>query len=192
MRIKIPRKPQAWLRRLAAAPAPLARVAGAGLLLAGLSAQAQTVTTVFSEDFEGATNGFTLENGSQTNQWAVAGTGGNGPTSPGTKAAYISTDLGVSNTYSITAASTVHLYRDVVLPAGQAAIQLSFDWKGAGESTYDYLLVQVAPTTFAPVAGHGAGPAQPPAHICAHHDSAAGQCGRHYAAPDFYVDQQRQ
>jgi hypothetical protein len=153
MRIKIPRKPQAWLRRLAAAPAPLARVAGAGLLLAGLSAQAQTVTTVFSEDFEGATNGFTLENGSQTNQWAVAGTGGNGPTSPGTKAAYISTDLGVSNTYSTTAASTVHLYRDVVLPAGQAAIQLSFDWKGAGESTYDYLLVQVAPTTFAPVAG---------------------------------------
>ena len=152
MLIKIPSKPRAWLRR-AAAPARLARVAGAGLLvLAGLGAQAQT-TTIFSEDFEGATNGFTLENGSQTNQWAVAGTGGNGPASPGTKAAYISTDFGVSNTYSITAASTVHLYRDVVLPAGQAAIQLSFDWKSVGESTYDYLLVQVAPTTFAPVAG---------------------------------------
>ncbi|RZK63296.1 MAG: T9SS type A sorting domain-containing protein [Hymenobacter sp.] len=129
-------------------------MASAGLLLlAGLSAQAQTTTTVFSEDFEGAASGFVLENGSQTNQWAVAGTGGNGPTSPGTKAAYISPDFGLSNTYSTTAASTVHLYRDVVLPAGQAAIQLSFDWRAVGEGTSDYLLVQVAPTTFAPVAG---------------------------------------
>jgi hypothetical protein len=139
---------------LPAPPCWLHRLAGPALLaLAGLSAQAQT-TTVFSEDFEGATNGFTLENGTQNNQWAVAGAGGNGPTSPGTKAAYISNDLGVTNSYTLTSASTVHLYRDVALPAGQAAMQLSFDWRGVGEGTTDYLLVQVAPTTFAPVAGN--------------------------------------
>ncbi len=141
---KLLTKPPHWLRRLAG-PALLA--------LAGLGAHAQTTTTVFSEDFEGATNGFTLENGTQNNQWAVASTGGNGPTSPGTRAAYISNDFGASNAYNITSASTVHLYRDVVLPAGQAAMQLSFDWRGVGEGTSDYLLVQVAPTTFAPVAG---------------------------------------
>ncbi len=132
----------------------LRRLAGAGLLgLAGLSAQAQTTTTVFSEDFEGATNSFTLENGSQNNQWVVAGTGGNGPTSPGSRAAYISNDFGATNAYNITSASVVHLYRDVVLPAGQGAIQLNFDWRGVGDVSSDYLLVQVAPTSFTPVAG---------------------------------------
>ncbi|HET9504039.1 MAG TPA: T9SS type A sorting domain-containing protein [Hymenobacter sp.] len=132
----------------------LRRLAGAGLLgLAGLSAQAQTTTTVFSEDFEGATNSFTLENGSQNNQWVVAANGGNGPTSPGSRAAYISNDFGATNAYNITSASVVHLYRDVVLPAGQGAIQLNFDWRGVGDVSSDYLLVQVAPTSFTPVAG---------------------------------------
>jgi hypothetical protein len=143
MHQKLRGTPQHWLRGLA----------GAGLLaLAGLSAQAQT-TTVFSEDFEGATNSFTLENGTQNNQWVVAGTAPNGPTSPGAKSAYISNDFGVTNAYNLTSASVVHLYRDVTLPAGQAAIQLNFDWRAAGEGTSDYLLVQVAPTTFTPVAG---------------------------------------
>jgi len=143
MRQKLPH-PSRWLRRLAG-PALLA--------LAGLSAQAQTTTTVFSEDFEGATSSFTLENGGQNNQWVVANMGGNGPTSLGAKAAYISNDFGATNAYNLTSASVVHFYRDVTLPAGQAAMQLSFDWRGMGEGTSDYLLVQVAPTTFTPVAG---------------------------------------
>ena len=127
-------------------------LAGAGLLLLGLSAHAQT-TTVFSEDFEGATPSFTTVNGTQANQWVVGTAGSNGPTSPGTKAAYISNDAGATNAYTLNSSSVVHLYRDVVLPAGQAAMQLSFDWKGQGESIYDYLLVQVAPTSFSPTAG---------------------------------------
>ncbi|RZL15845.1 MAG: T9SS type A sorting domain-containing protein, partial [Hymenobacter sp.] len=57
------------------------------------------------------------------------------------------------NAYTITTTSVTHLYRDITVPAGQSTIQLSFDWKAGGESTYDYLLVQVAPTTFTPVAG---------------------------------------
>jgi hypothetical protein len=143
MHQKLRGTPRHWLRGLA----------GAGLLaLASLSAQAQT-TTVFSEDFEGATNSFTLENGSQNNQWVVANTAPNGPTSPGTKSAYISNDFGATNSYNLTSASVVHLYRDVTLPAGQSAMQLNFDWRAAGESANDYLLVQVAPTTFTPVAG---------------------------------------
>jgi hypothetical protein len=153
MRIKLLSKPQDFLRRFTTSPTRWARLLGAGaLVLAGLGAQAQT-TTVVNEDFEGATNGFTLVNGTQVNPWFVGAAGDNGPTTAGTKAAYISNDGGVTNTYTITTTSVAHLYRDVILPAGQNAIQLGFDWKAGGESTFDYLLVQLAPTTFTPVAG---------------------------------------
>ncbi|MDB5268303.1 MAG: hypothetical protein JWP58_1343 [Hymenobacter sp.] len=149
------REQQGLLLRALSSPKRLTRLLGAGLLLlGGLGAQAQT-TTVFTEDFEGATNSFTLVNGAATNinQWAVGTVGGNGPTTGGTRSAYISNDAGVSNAYTITTASVSHLYRDVTFPAGQTAVQLAFDWKAAGESTLDYVLVQLAPTTFTPVGG---------------------------------------
>ena len=153
MRIQLLSTSAALGRRFTTSPARWARLLGAGaLVLAGLGAQAQT-TTVVNETFEGATNTFTAVNGSEPNQWFVGTAGGNGPTTTGTKAAYISNDAGVTNAYTISTASVTHLYRDVVLPAGQGAIQLSFDWKAAGESTFDYLLVQLAPSTFTPVAG---------------------------------------
>ncbi|GAB2854238.1 beta strand repeat-containing protein [Hymenobacter ruber] len=152
MHKKTLREQQGLLLRALSSPKRFTRLFGAGLLLlGGLGAQAQT--TVFNEDFEGATNSFTLVNGSVVNQWAVGTAGGNGPTTTGTKSAYISNDAGVSNAYTITSSSFVHMYRDVTVAAGQGNIQLSFDWKAAGESTYDYILVQVAPTSFTPVAG---------------------------------------
>lgn len=156
MHKKILRAQQGLLLRALSSPKRLTRLFGAGLLLlGGLGAQAQTATTVFNEDFEGATNSFTLVNGAATNinQWFVGTAGGNGPTTTGTKAAYISNDNGVTNAYTISTAAVSHLYRDVTVAAGQGNIQLGFDWKAAGESTYDYILVQVAPTTFTPVAG---------------------------------------
>ncbi|MBH8570627.1 T9SS type A sorting domain-containing protein [Microvirga sp. STS02] len=147
------REQQGLLLRALSSPKRFTRLFGAGLLLlGGLGAQAQT-TTVFNEDFEGATNSFTLVNGTVVNQWAVGTAGGNGPTTTGTKSAYISNDAGVSNAYTITSSSFVHMYRDVTVAAGQGNIQLSFDWKAGGESIYDYILVQVAPTSFTPVAG---------------------------------------
>ncbi|GAB3875806.1 hypothetical protein GCM10028824_32200 [Hymenobacter segetis] len=153
MHKKILREQQGLRLRVLSPPKQLTRLLGAGLLLlGGLGAQAQT-TTVFNETFEGTTNSFTLVNGSVVNQWAVGKAGGNGPTTTGTNAAYISNDAGVTNAYTITSSSVVHMYRDVTVPAGQGNIQLAFDWKAAGESTYDYILVQVAPTSFTPVAG---------------------------------------
>jgi hypothetical protein len=122
-----------------------------GLLLASLGAQAQT--TVFSENFEGATNSFTLVNGSEVNPWFVGTAGGNGSTTAGTKAAYISNDAGVTNNYTINTNSVTHIYRDVTFPTGQNIIQLGFDWKAGGEGSFDYILVQVAPATFTPAAG---------------------------------------
>ncbi|MDO7845442.1 T9SS type A sorting domain-containing protein [Hymenobacter sp. M29] len=153
------RKPQSQRCGTLVAGKRLARVLGVGaLLLGGLSARAQTPTTVFSETFEGATNSFTIVNGTQTNQWYVGTPGGNGPTTAGTKAAFISNDAGVTNAYTITATtpvatSVVHLYRDVTFPAGQSIVDLGFDWKAGGESTYDYIQVFLVPTTVTPVAG---------------------------------------
>jgi hypothetical protein len=146
------REQPGMLFRQLTSPKRLTRLFGAGALLLGsLSAQAQT--TVFSETFEGATNSFTLVNGTQVNQWFVGTPGGNGPTTTGTKAAYVSNDAGVTNAYTGTTISVTHLYRDVTFPAGQNIVQLSFDWKAVGESTFDYIQVFLVPTTVTPAAG---------------------------------------
>ena len=120
-------------------------------LLATTGTQAQT--TLLNETFEG-TNSFTLVNGSATNAWAVGAAAGNGPTTAGSSAAYISPDGGTTYAYTISAISVVHMYRDVTFPAGQSVVQLSLDWKGLGESsaTYDNLQLFLVPTTVTPTA----------------------------------------
>ena len=138
----------AWLFLLARPSRLLLLLA---LLLGPVGAWAQT--TQFSETFEG-TNSFTVLNGIQTNLWVVGTAAANGPTTTGTKAAYISNDGGTTNAYTTSSAtSVVHMYKDVVFPAGQTSFNLSFDWKGQGENTFDYMQVFVVPTTTTPVAG---------------------------------------
>lgn len=123
--------------------------AAACSLLALASARAQNLV---NETFEGA-NSFTVVNGTQTNKWFVGTAATNGPTTAGTQAAYIDNGTGATNAYTITTTSVVHMYQDVAIPAGQTVNALSFDWKGQGESSYDYLQVFVVPTSTMPVAG---------------------------------------
>jgi YD repeat-containing protein/predicted outer membrane repeat protein len=114
-------------------------------------------TSVFSENFEngnGTTlSGWTFVNGNQTNQWHVGTATNNG----GNKAAYISNDGGISNTYDTENASIVHLYRDITFPATTGiAYVLSFDYKTCGSriSPYeDKLEVYLVPASVTPVAG---------------------------------------
>ncbi len=94
-------------------------------------------------------NGWTTVNHT-TNQWHV-GTA-SGPTS-GNRAAYISNNSGTSHAYTMTTAQTSHLYRDLVIAPGASNIQLTFKWKGQGESGQDRLLVYTAPTNITPSAG---------------------------------------
>ncbi len=85
-----------------------------------------------------------------TNKWVQGTATNNG----GSKGVYISNDNGVSNAYSIGTAQVSHFYKDITIPAGQTVINLSFDWKGQGESvSADRLRVYDAPTTVTPVAG---------------------------------------
>ena len=108
----------------------------------------QTPATLpYSQNFNTA-NDFTILNGTQTNKWFYGAVTGNTGSS-----LYISNDNGVSNTYTTNTASIVQAYRDFTIPAGSTIANFSFDWKGAGESTYDYLRVWLVPATFTPTAG---------------------------------------
>ncbi|MFM7768866.1 MAG: hypothetical protein ACKO9S_13540, partial [Bacteroidota bacterium] len=70
----------------------------------------------------------------------------------GARCAFIGTGSG-NNNYDITVTSVAHLYRDITIPAGQANVNPSFNWKGFGESGYDYIRVYVVSNTTVPIAG---------------------------------------
>lgn len=103
----------------------------------------------YSENFDGATSPWTILNGTQTNQWAIGTATFN---SPG-KSLYITNDSGVSNAFTITAASTVMAYRDLAIPATAGEIEVAFDWKGVGENCCDFLRVWLVPITYTPTPG---------------------------------------
>ena len=107
------------------------------------------VTLPYLQNFDGGGNpGFTYTSGTQANKWVVGGATFNSPAN----SLYISNDNGVTNNYTITAASTVHAYRDVVIPAGAVSLDFSFDWKNVGEAA-DYVRVWRVPLNYNPVAG---------------------------------------
>lgn len=132
-------------------------------LLVPLLAPAQTV--LFTEDFEGgtgtATGSFTRILASNNN-FGGGTVAGNGPTLPGTRAAYVQCPGCLSGPYrySYNAAYTSYLYRDVAFPAsGFNSVELRFDWQGQGEGVVvaeDYLAVYLVPV------GYALSPSAPP------------------------------
>jgi hypothetical protein len=119
--------------------------------------QGKVTSPIFVENWESgsfATNGWTVVNGTQTNQWVV----GTATAASGSFSAYISNNGGVSNAYTITSSSIVHIYIDINIPADTSIIVIEFDWKGLGENAagddqYDYGRIYWAPTSLTPVAG---------------------------------------
>ncbi|MFN4081546.1 MAG: beta strand repeat-containing protein, partial [Saprospiraceae bacterium] len=122
-----------------------------------LSVEGQTVLINPSGDggFENggtfAANGWTLENGSVTNQWFI----GTVPPGFNNNVAFVSDDGGTSWSYTNTDVSVVHFYRDITFPAGETSINLSFNWQALGEAgSWDALMVSIAPTSYTPVANN--------------------------------------
>jgi len=113
--------------------------------LSALYGQAAT-TLPYSQNFDTA-NDFTLVNGSAVNKWFYGSATGNTGNS-----LYISNNNS-ANAYTTGSTSIVHAYRDFTIPAGSTIANFSFDWKGQGESTFDYLRVWLVPTAFTPTAG---------------------------------------
>jgi len=115
-----------------------------------ITGQIPVTTFPYLQDWENGPGGWTIANGSATNQWVIGSATSNGS---GTQALYISNDNGVSNAYTINSTSIVHAYRDFQLPSGNAVIDLSFDWQALAEACCDYLKVWVVPTNFVPTPG---------------------------------------
>jgi uncharacterized protein YjdB/subtilisin-like proprotein convertase family protein len=94
-----------------------------------------------------ASNGWTSVN-VPTNRWFV-GT----PAGPfaGARCAFVSNNSGTSWSYTNSAASLSHFYRDIAIPTGATSITLTFYYKSNGEGgNWDQLLVYHAPTTVTP------------------------------------------
>lgn len=129
------------------------------LLIAALcvpwATQAQTPTPVstfpYSCDFEDATENaaWTLVNGTNDNTWVVGSAQNN--TTGGGNALYVSNDNGTSASYTKTSAMVVYAYRELDLAPGEYTV--SFDWKCQGESTFDYILAAVVPSSVTLTAG---------------------------------------
>ena len=85
----------------------------------------------------------------------------------GNRGAYISNDAaGATWNYSNTAASRSHIYRDVVFPAGETSITLSFDWRGNGnDGNWDNLQVYLVPTTSLPTTASPTGTSTSPSWL---------------------------
>ena len=105
----------------------------------------------YVDDFEGD-NGWSYV-GTQTNKWIVGTAVSNG----GTHSLYITNNNGTSNTYTTSATSVAHAYRDIQMPATVGELSFSFDWRAVGEGfatvNFDYFRVWLVPATFVPVAG---------------------------------------
>ena len=102
----------------------------------------------FTDGFETLT-GWTLNNATQSNKWAV----GTGINNGGTHSLYITDTNGATNTYNVTGTTVAHAYKDFVIPAGATQLDLTFDWRASGETATDYFRVWTVPTTITPVAG---------------------------------------
>ncbi|WP_419868642.1 fibronectin type III domain-containing protein [Chryseobacterium sp. CT-SW4] len=100
-------------------------------------------TLPYNQDFT-SENDLTFLNGNYTNQWIYGSGAGNPPNS-----IYISNN-GSDNSYNTSSSSTVHAYRDIIIPPGTSIVKLSFDWKARGESNFDYLRVWLTPVTYTP------------------------------------------
>lgn len=82
---------------------------------------------------------WTMQNGNAENQWEI----GNATGYDDGSALYVSNDNGISCAYSDSLASTVWAYRDILFDDGYTHYQLSFDFKGMGQGTTDYMKVFV-------------------------------------------------
>jgi large repetitive protein len=108
----------------------------------------QIPTTIpYTQNFSTG-NDLQLSNGTQTNKWFYGSATGNPANS-----LYISNTNGTTNAYDTGSSSVVHAFRDIIVPAGSTDATLMFDWKGQGESTFDYLRVWLVPVNFMPTVG---------------------------------------
>ena len=102
---------------------------------------------IYTCDFEDNTENanWTLENGSQINQWHIGTAASNG----GSNGLYITNDGGANNAYDNTATSYVYAYRTLNVDE-DGYYTVNFDWQTNGEGSYDYLRAFIVPASASP------------------------------------------
>ncbi|MDR2578334.1 MAG: YDG domain-containing protein [Chitinispirillales bacterium] len=100
----------------------------------------------FTESFENGPNGWVFVNGTAVNRWII----GSNTSNTGSYSAYISNNNDTLG-YTITnAASTVHLYRDIVFPVSDLDFSMTFHARANGERIHDYMVVRYCDTSVTP------------------------------------------
>ena len=107
----------------------------------------------FESSSEAANWGF--ENDTCANQWVIGDAANH--TASGNSALYISNDNGVSNHYTFTAPATVFAVRDILMDNSYDYYTLTYDYKGMGQSTTDYLRLYLGMTGVSMVQGNATG-----------------------------------
>ena len=103
----------------------------------------EPVGDAWSDNFEGTSCGWGLVNGTLTNVWAWGTATNNG----GTHSLYVSNDNGTTNAYTNSSLSVVYATKLLTFTNGK--YEFMYDWMANGESSWDYLRVWLAPSTFA-------------------------------------------
>lgn len=117
--------------------------------LVGNEVSAQSATSLpFTDTFSPASS-WNFVNGSTVNKWYLD----TAATGAGTYSMYISNNNGVTNAYTTSSATTtVHFYKDFVIPAGTTEVDLNYLIRVGGESGWDFINIYTAPSTTVPVA----------------------------------------
>ncbi len=93
------------------------------------------LATLFTEDFESGGAGWTTNNQTGQNAWAIAGTNGG---MNGTRSAYISRNGGTNNNYRGNQTASSNLLSPVINATGVFNLSVSFDHHVNGEAGFDY------------------------------------------------------
>lgn len=131
---------------------------GTLLVLTGSSLSFGQTALPYSENFT-ASSGWTMNNGTQPNQWYIGNAGeatgdflyisGDTPEQPFD--AIPAGNNGATNNYRTyganSAISVTHAYKDFAFTAGASAFNLQFDWRLMGEANFDFMTVWIVPTT---------------------------------------------
>ena len=96
-----------------------------------------------------------FENDSCQNQWVIGDAANN--TANGGNALYISNDGGVSNTYNTSSPATVFAIRDVYLDDSYDYYTCTYDYKGMGQVSTDYMRLSMGKYSNAIVTGNTTG-----------------------------------
>ena len=105
-------------------------------------------------DFENSAENakWTLQNGTQMNQWCIGEAVNN--TTDGSTALYVSNSNGAKHEYA-GSISYIHAFKTFDFPTG--VYELSFDWRANGTAAYDLMRVFLVPSSIIPEAGNSHG-----------------------------------